>query len=125
MLEADKYPTIAFKSTGIEQKDLNHFVVSGELTMRGVTKPVQIPLEFGGLVSTRMGPRAGFSGNLTLNKDRKSTRLNSSHRTISYTATHSLHDALPIYARGRQVPDHRLQEHGHRAEGSQSLCRQW
>src|SRR5437867_2416107 len=29
--------------------------------------------------------------------DRKSTRLNSSHRTISYFYTFSLHDALPIF----------------------------
>jgi polyisoprenoid-binding protein YceI len=68
MLEADKYPTITFKSTSIQQKDANHFVVSGDLTMHGATKPVQIPLEFGGLVTTRMGPRAGFSGALTLKK---------------------------------------------------------
>jgi polyisoprenoid-binding protein YceI len=68
MLEAEKYPTITFKSTGIQQRGANQFVVSGDLTMRGITKPVQIPLEFGGVVSTRMGMRAGFSGNLTINK---------------------------------------------------------
>src|SRR5438105_13694696 len=41
MLEADKYPTISFKSTGIQQKDHNNFVVSADMTMRGVTKPVE------------------------------------------------------------------------------------
>lgn len=68
MLEVSKYPTITFKSTGIQQKGATDFVVTGDLTMRGTTKQVQIPLTFGGLVSTRMGPRAGFSGQLTLNK---------------------------------------------------------
>jgi len=68
MLEAEKYPTITFKSTRIQQKGGNQFVVSGDLTMRGITRPVELPLEFGGLVSTRMGMRAGFSGYLTINK---------------------------------------------------------
>lgn len=67
MLEVSKFPTISFKSTGISQQGSN-FVVTGDLSMRGITKQVQIPLEFGGLVNTRMGPRAGFSGSLTLNK---------------------------------------------------------
>src|SRR5688572_7101270 len=38
MLEVDKYPEITFKSKRIEQKDLNNYVVNGDLTMRGVTK---------------------------------------------------------------------------------------
>jgi polyisoprenoid-binding protein YceI len=67
MLEVDKYPTITFKSTSISQQG-DRFVVTGDLMMRGITRQVQIPLQFGGLVSTRMGPRAGFSGTLTLNK---------------------------------------------------------
>jgi polyisoprenoid-binding protein YceI len=68
MLEASQYPDITFKSTGISSTDPTHFVVSGDLTLRGVTQKIQIPLEFGGLVSTRMGPRAGFSGTLVINK---------------------------------------------------------
>jgi polyisoprenoid-binding protein YceI len=68
MLEASKYPTITFKSTRIEQQGPTGFLVTGDLTMRSITKQVQIPLQFGGLVSTRMGPKAGFSGALTLKK---------------------------------------------------------
>ena len=68
MLEADKYPTISFKSTRIQQQDPTHFVVSGDLTLHGQTKPVDVPLEFGGVVTTRMGMRAGFSGYMTINK---------------------------------------------------------
>jgi polyisoprenoid-binding protein YceI len=68
MLEASKYPTITFRSSKIEQQGATDFLVTGDLTLRGVTKQVQIPMQFGGLVSTRMGPKAGFSGALTLNK---------------------------------------------------------
>ena len=38
MLEVEKYPTITFKSKRIEQKDVNNYVVHGDLTMRGITK---------------------------------------------------------------------------------------
>jgi len=67
-LEVAKYPTITFKSTKITSRDASHYDVTGDLTMRGVTKQITIPLEFGGLVNTRMGQRAGFSGTLMLNK---------------------------------------------------------
>jgi polyisoprenoid-binding protein YceI len=68
MLEVNKYPTITFRSSRIEQQGPTTFLVTGDLTMRGITRQVQIPIQFGGLVNTRMGPRAGFSGELTINK---------------------------------------------------------
>ena len=69
MLEVAKYPQITFKSKSIQQKDLNNYVVSGDLTMRGITREIQVPVQFNGAVSTRMGVRAGFSGSMTLSKD--------------------------------------------------------
>jgi len=66
MLDTGKFPEITFKSSNIQQKGLNEFVVSGDLTMRGITKPVQLPLTFNGIVTTRMGQAAGFSGELVL-----------------------------------------------------------
>jgi polyisoprenoid-binding protein YceI len=66
MLDTAKFPTITFKSTGIQQKSVGNFVVTGDLTIRGVSKPVQIPLSFNGIVTTRMGKAAGFSGNLSI-----------------------------------------------------------
>jgi polyisoprenoid-binding protein YceI len=66
MLNTATYPQITFKSKRIEQTDLNTFVVTGDLNMRGTTREVQVPLTFNGLVTTRMGPAAGFSGGLTL-----------------------------------------------------------
>jgi polyisoprenoid-binding protein YceI len=68
MLEVATYPTITFTSTRIASRDATHYDITGDLAMRGVTKSITIPIEFGGLVTTRMGPRAGFSGALTLNK---------------------------------------------------------
>ncbi|KQE90131.1 YceI family protein [Acinetobacter lactucae] len=35
-----KYPNITFKSTKVETKDKKHFKITGDLTVKGVTKPV-------------------------------------------------------------------------------------
>jgi polyisoprenoid-binding protein YceI len=66
MLDTAKYPEIRFKSTSIQQKSPTDFIVTGDLTMRGTTKSIQVPLMFNGIVTTRMGMAAGFSGNMTL-----------------------------------------------------------
>jgi polyisoprenoid-binding protein YceI len=66
MLDTGTYPQITFKSKNIQQKGANEFVVTGDLTMRGITKETQVPLTFNGIVTTRMGVTAGFSGNLRL-----------------------------------------------------------
>ena|SRR5579859_451316 len=66
MLDTAQFPEINFKSKKIQQKDLNHYVVTGDLTLRGITKEVQVPLDLNGIVTTRMGQAAGFSGNLVL-----------------------------------------------------------
>ena len=38
--DAVKYPTITFKSTKVETKDKKKFKITGDLTIKGVTKPV-------------------------------------------------------------------------------------
>ncbi|GLQ98395.1 YceI family protein [Dyella mobilis] len=39
---ADKYPTISFKSTGVQKVDSTHYTIVGNLTVHGVTKPVTL-----------------------------------------------------------------------------------
>jgi polyisoprenoid-binding protein YceI len=43
------FPTLSFKSTKIIKKDENHFSVTGELTMHGITKEITFDSEFNGL----------------------------------------------------------------------------
>ena len=51
--EADKYPRATFTSTGVRTKE-DKFLVDGDFTLKGVTKPITLDLEFYG--STRYGP---------------------------------------------------------------------
>jgi polyisoprenoid-binding protein YceI len=67
-LDAEKHPTLTFRSTAVEPRDGTHYVVRGDLTLRGVTKPIEIPLEYHGVVSDPWGLRAGFRSRFTLNR---------------------------------------------------------
>lgn len=42
--DAEKYPQIVFQSTRIERKGPEQFLVHGNLTMKGVTRPIAIPM---------------------------------------------------------------------------------
>jgi polyisoprenoid-binding protein YceI len=68
--EADKHPRITFKSTKIERaKEDNHFKLTGDLTMRGVTHPVTLDVEYAGRAThPQMGERIGFSAHTSLNR---------------------------------------------------------
>lgn len=68
-LDADTYPTITFKSTGITYDGGNDFVVTGDLTIKDVTKSISFPLEFQGAVKDPFGnDRIGFDGSVVINR---------------------------------------------------------
>jgi polyisoprenoid-binding protein YceI len=58
--DVESYPTISFRSTAIEPKG-DHWAMSGDLTIRGVTRPVVLDTERLGIVTAMDGRRhAGF-----------------------------------------------------------------
>jgi polyisoprenoid-binding protein YceI len=64
----EEYPTIDFVSTGLDH-DGEDFVLTGDLTIRGVTKPVTIKGEFTGVITDPYGQtKAGASGSLKVNR---------------------------------------------------------
>lgn len=59
--EAEKYPVLKFQSTKVEKIDDEMYTVLGNLTMKGITKPVQLNVEYSGLTKDPWGgERAGF-----------------------------------------------------------------
>jgi polyisoprenoid-binding protein YceI len=48
-LHAEKWPTLEYRSTGVKSFKGNEFVVTGELTIRDVTRPVDLKVELDGL----------------------------------------------------------------------------
>jgi len=64
----EEFPTIDFVSTGLSH-DGEDFLLTGDLTVRGVTKPVTIKGEFGGIVTDPYGQtKAGATGTLKINR---------------------------------------------------------
>lgn len=65
---ADSFPTLTFKSTKATLVSKGKYKVAGNLTMRGITKPVVFDAEFLGAGSTGMGTKAGFSATTVVNR---------------------------------------------------------
>jgi polyisoprenoid-binding protein YceI len=62
--EVDQHPEMKFKSTKVEEIDSNTFVLHGNLTLKGITKPVQLNVEYSPVTRDPWGgERAGFTIN--------------------------------------------------------------
>jgi polyisoprenoid-binding protein YceI len=63
------HPKITFQSSRIDAKGDGEFVVHGDLTIRGVTKPVSLDVEFHGTSKNPYGQTvAGISAHGTINR---------------------------------------------------------
>lgn len=68
-LDASQYPLITFRSTNVDEVDEQHFIVSGDLTIRGITRSVSLPLEFMGVGTDHFGNfRAGLEGSRRIDR---------------------------------------------------------
>ncbi len=66
--EVEKYPEITFKSTGIKNVDGGNFTLVGDLTIRGVTKAVELDAEMRGPATLMKKQRVGFSASGKINR---------------------------------------------------------
>ena len=64
---ADSFPTIRFKSTRIERSGDNA-KIHGDLTIRGVTRPVVLEGTMTGIMKSAQGDRVGFEASTTVNR---------------------------------------------------------
>ena len=65
--DAKQFPTMTFKSTGAKKMGDN-WKVMGEMTMHGVTKAVEVDMEFVGRADVGRGDRVGFETTFTVNR---------------------------------------------------------
>lgn len=64
---ADSFPTIRFRSTRIERTG-DAAKIHGDLTIRGVTKPVVLDGALTGVMKSAQGDRVGFEASTTINR---------------------------------------------------------
>jgi polyisoprenoid-binding protein YceI len=68
--EAEKFPTMEFRSTGIKSHAGAEFVLDGELTIKDVTKPVELVVEFEGATTSPYGQQVfGFSASTEIDRE--------------------------------------------------------
>lgn len=68
-LDAENYPTLTFRSKTVERLGENAARMTGELTIRGVTRPVVMDVEFNGIAKSPWGQEsAGFTAHTAINR---------------------------------------------------------
>ena len=68
--DVETYPELTFRSTGI-RPDGDDFLLDGELTIRGTTRPVTFELEYNGAAANPLAngaPAAGFSAETEISR---------------------------------------------------------
>jgi polyisoprenoid-binding protein YceI len=67
--EVEKFPEMSFKSTSVERKGKNNYVLHGDLTLKGVTKPVALPFTITGAIKDSGGnTRFGINAQTKINR---------------------------------------------------------
>lgn len=65
----EKYPAMNFRSTEFKKKSDSEYVLKGDLTIRDVTKPVELSVDHGGIIVDPWGnTKAGFEVNGKINR---------------------------------------------------------
>jgi polyisoprenoid-binding protein YceI len=68
-LNAAEYPHLVFRGTGVTLKDQKHALLEGELTIREISHPVRLDVEFNGFSKSPYGTTsAGFSATGKINR---------------------------------------------------------
>jgi polyisoprenoid-binding protein YceI len=70
-LDVINFPELTFRSTGVEHVGGDRWVVTGDLTIRGVSRPITLDSTLNGVVEVTYGPRAKFGFTATGSFDRR------------------------------------------------------
>lgn len=75
-LAVDSFPEITFTSTKVERVAPDHLRITGNLTMRGITHPVVLETDIGGVLASSRGRRAAFSATTSVKRQEFGISLN-------------------------------------------------
>jgi polyisoprenoid-binding protein YceI len=93
------FPNLTFKSTQINRASDDRYLVSGDLTIHGITKPVTLEVEGGEQVKDPWGgTRTGFSAKLTVNRKDFGLHWNVALETGGFVVSDKIEISLEIEA---------------------------
>jgi polyisoprenoid-binding protein YceI len=104
-LHVEEHPTLAFKSTKVDLVDEDHWNVTGDLTIRGTTRPVVLDVQFEGANVAPWGSRAiGFSASTEINREDWGLNWNAVLETGGAVVSKKVRIELNVEATLRQEP---------------------
>lgn len=104
--EAEKHPQITFEGSKLEKTGLDSYQLQGVLTMRGISKPIVLEVEYGGIVTDPWGnTRTGFT--ITGKVNRKDFGV--SFSMVSETGQILLGEEVKIQASAEFVKEQAMQ----------------
>jgi polyisoprenoid-binding protein YceI len=89
-LAVDEYPEITFVSTGSRQVSATELELTGDLTIKGVTRSATVPFTYEGSAQDPYGNlRVGFEGAVTINRTDYGITWNAALETACWSARRS------------------------------------
>ncbi len=96
---AATYPQITFRATRVEHVDGDDYRLTGDLTIKGVTKPVRLDVEYSGAAKDPFGNvRLGFEGTTTINRSDFGVSFNAALETGGVLVSEKIHLEFEISA---------------------------
>ena len=81
-LLVEEHPTLTFRTTGLQSKGGGKYVLTGDLTVRGVTKSVDLAVELEGVVRDPWGgERVAFTASTEIDRDEFGVSFNQALET--------------------------------------------
>jgi polyisoprenoid-binding protein YceI len=104
--DAEKFPQVSFEGTGMEKTGDENYKLKGTLTMRGISLPVVLDVEFGGKTQDPWGnTRVGFAVTGKI----KRSDFGLSFGLVSETGNIMLGDEVKLFANVQYVKEAALQ----------------
>jgi len=87
-LSVEEFPTLSFRSTKVELKPRGDWKVYGDLTVRGVTRPVVLDVEFEGVIQDPWGnQRLGFTASGEIDRNDFGVSFNAALETGGFVVS--------------------------------------
>jgi polyisoprenoid-binding protein YceI len=87
-LAVEEYPTLTFRSTKVELRPTGAWKVHGDLTVRGVTRPIVLDVEFEGVIQDPWGnQRLGFTASAEIDRNEFGVSFNAALETGGFVVS--------------------------------------
>jgi polyisoprenoid-binding protein YceI len=97
--DVDRFPTLAFTSTGVTPAGTNRFDLAGQLTIRGISRPIVLPVTYLGTATDPWGrERSGFEAEITINRKDFGLTWNAPLETGGFLVGDEVRIALSVQA---------------------------